>query len=80
MRSYEKAEFYLKPAEMKQSSGFLFRQKSNHTVDRLLLVKEMVIMKILLDIGHGGSKKSTGGKVIRDFGAVSQSYKTDEFH
>ena len=80
MRSYEKAEFYLKPAEMKQSSGFLFRQKSNRTVDRLLLVKEMVIMKILLDIGHGGSKKSTGGKVIRDFGAVSQSYKTDEFH
>ena len=37
-------------------------------------------MKILLDIGHGGSKKSAGGKVIRDFGAVSQSYKTDEFH
>ena len=37
-------------------------------------------MKILLDIGHGGSRKSTAGKVIRDFGAVNQSYKTDEFH
>jgi N-acetylmuramoyl-L-alanine amidase len=37
-------------------------------------------MKILLDIGHGGSRKSTTGKIIRDFGAVNQNYKTDEFH
>ena len=37
-------------------------------------------MKILLDIGHGGSRKSTSGKIIRDFGAVSQDNKTDEFH
>ena len=62
------------------TSGYLIPPKSNYPVDILLSVKEMVIMKILLDIGHGGSKKSTGGKVIRDFGAVSQSYKTDEFH
>ncbi len=37
-------------------------------------------MKILLDIGHGGSRKSSSGKIIRDFGAVNQNYKTDEFH
>ena len=37
-------------------------------------------MKILLDIGHGGSSISASGKVMRDFGAVNKTFKTDEFH
>ena len=45
-------------------------------------VKEEVINwsgKVLLDIGHGGTKTMSNGKKYRDFGAENKNTKVDEF-
>ena len=45
-------------------------------------VKEEIINwngKVLIDVGHGGTKTTSSGKKYRDYGAVNDKSKVDEF-
>ena len=45
-------------------------------------VKEEIINwngKVLIDVGHGGTKTTSSGKKYRDYGAVNEKSKVDEF-